>query len=229
MAGVAAPKASTLVAPSDPLHVTAGADRFVGRGGHKLDGALAEFSVDVAGRTALDAGASTGGFTDCLLQRGARSVVAVDVGYGQLHWDLRTDPRVTVIERTNLRYLDPAAVGAPFAIVVADLSFISLRVVAPVLAACGDDTSDWLVLVKPQFEVGPDRVPRGGVVIDAGDRADAVAGVVAAFAEYKLAPQGVTASSIKGASGNLEFMLWMRHESQALDPEEVRRRVEEEG
>ncbi len=160
------PKPSTLVAPDDPIGLTGEPDRFVGRGGHKLDHALHEFGLDVAGRRAIDVGASTGGFTDCLLQRGAASVVAVDVGYGQLDHRLRTDPRVAVVERTNVRDAGPAALGAPFDIVVADLSFISLHLVAEQLAALGGDATDWVLLVKPQFEVGKDLVGKGGVVRD---------------------------------------------------------------
>ncbi|MEN8113825.1 MAG: TlyA family RNA methyltransferase, partial [Actinomycetota bacterium] len=160
------PKPSTMVAPEDPVSIAGPPPRFVGRAGEKLDAALDEFAIDVAGRTAVDVGASTGGFTDCLLQRGATSVVAVDVGYGQIHSRLRDDVRVDVVERTNIRHADAAGLGAPFDVIVADLSFISLALVAPNLAGLGGDDSDWVLLVKPQFEVGKELVGKGGIVRD---------------------------------------------------------------
>ena len=152
------PKAATMVTETTPVRLTSPPPRFVGRGGLKLDAALDAFAVPVEGRTALDVGASTGGFTDCLLQRGAAAVIALDVGYGQLDWSLRTDDRVTVVERTNFRLVDPAAIGGPFDIVVADMSFISLRAVAPQLRSSCRPDGDVILLVKPQFEVGKGRV-----------------------------------------------------------------------
>ena len=146
--GVPAAKPATLVDDQASVRLRRPVRRFVGRGGLKLEEALNVFSIDVATRRALDVGASTGGFTDCLLQRGARSVVALDVGYGQLDWGLRNDERVDVIERTNFRHVDPASIGAPFDVVVADLSFISLRTVAPQLAAVGGERADYALLVK---------------------------------------------------------------------------------
>jgi 23S rRNA (cytidine1920-2'-O)/16S rRNA (cytidine1409-2'-O)-methyltransferase len=210
VAGVAAPKPSTLVSPADALTLAGEATGYVGRGGEKLEAALDRFSIEVSDRTAIDVGASTGGFTDCLLQRGARAVAALDVGYGQLHWRLRSDARVTVIERTNIRLADPGDLGAPFDLVVADLSFISLRTVASNLAALGDGGSDWVLLVKPQFEVGRTAVPKGGVVRDPEEWARAIRGVRDAFAGADIASGGVVRSPIAGAAGNVEFLMWGR-------------------
>jgi 23S rRNA (cytidine1920-2'-O)/16S rRNA (cytidine1409-2'-O)-methyltransferase len=190
--------------------------RFVSRGGDKLEAALEAFGLPIGGVRALDAGASTGGFTDCLLQHGAAGVVAVDVGYGQLHERLRGDPRVSVHERVNLRHLDPAAVGGPFDVVVADLSFISLRLVADVLIAATAPDGDLVVLVKPQFEAGRQEVARGhGVITDAAIHervCDAVAVAVAAAGATVL---GLTPSPVRGADGNQEFLLWARRDDDA--------------
>jgi 23S rRNA (cytidine1920-2'-O)/16S rRNA (cytidine1409-2'-O)-methyltransferase len=205
--GRAAGKPSTLVDPADPVELVGPARRFVSRGGEKLDAALDGFSIEVAGRRALDAGASTGGFTDCLLQRGAAHVIAVDVGYGQLAWSLRRDPRVTVLERTNVRDLLPDAL--PFApeIVVADLSFISLRLAVGALAGVASEGAQLVLLVKPQFEAGRDAVGPGGVVRDPEGWADAIRGVAEAAAGAGLPPLGVMASPVRGPAGNVEFLL----------------------
>ncbi|WP_431977573.1 TlyA family RNA methyltransferase [Micromonospora haikouensis] len=225
--GVPARKAAALVDPADPLLVT-GADptsEYVSRGGHKLAGALAAFTPDglrVAGRRCLDAGASTGGFTDVLLRAGAAEVVAVDVGYGQLAWALRTDDRVRVFERTNVRTLSPEAIGGEADLTVADLSFISLRLVLPALAACTRADGDLALMVKPQFEVGRERVGTGGVVRDPALRAEAVLDVSAAAALLGLGLAGVTASPLPGPSGNVEFFVWLRRGAPAADPERVR-------
>ena len=168
------------------------------------------FDVAVEGRRCLDAGASTGGFTDVLLRHGAREVVAVDVGYGQLVWSLRTDDRVTVLDRTNVRGLDAGAVGGPVDLVVADLSFISLRLVLDALLAVTTPDADLVPMVKPQFEVGRDRLGSGGVVRDPALRAAAVLGVVAAARERGLALLGATASPLPGPAGNVEYFLWLR-------------------
>ena len=184
---------------------------YASRGGFKLAGALAAFpTVTVAGRRCLDAGASTGGFTDVLLRAGAREVVAVDVGYGQLAWRLRTDERVRVVDRTNVRALEPHNIGGPADLTVADLSFISLRLVLPMLAACTETDGDLLPMVKPQFEVGRERLGSGGVVRDPKLRADAVLGVVATAAELGWRAAGVCASPLPGPSGNVEFFLWLQ-------------------
>ncbi len=207
--GVPEPKPATMVAPSDSLRIVEQA-RFVGRGGEKLEAGLDAFPVDVMGREALDVGASTGGFTDCLLQRGAASVVALDVGYGQLHWRLRSDPRVRVVDRTNIRHADAAALGAPFDIVVADLSFISLVTVAEALESVGGPDTDYLLLVKPQFEVGKDAVGRGGIVRDPALHAGAIEQVTDGLAAAGIGVRGGVASPIRGAKGNAEFIVWGR-------------------
>jgi 23S rRNA (cytidine1920-2'-O)/16S rRNA (cytidine1409-2'-O)-methyltransferase len=205
--GRRADKPSTLVDPADPVELVGPPRRFVSRGGDKLDAALERFRVDPAGRRCLDAGASTGGFTDCLLHRGAAHVVAVDVGYGQLAWSLRRDERVTVLERTNVRELTPAHLPYAPDLVVADLSFISLRLVVPALAAVAAPEADLVLLVKPQFEVGPEGVGRGGVVRDRTLWRQAIEGVAAACLGAALTPRAVMASPAPGPAGNVEFPL----------------------
>ena len=190
---------------------------YVSRGAHKLAGALTAFGgLTVAGKRCLDAGASTGGFTDVLLRAGAAEVVAVDVGYGQLAWSLRTDPRVTVLDRVNVRTLQPEQVAPPPGLVVADLSFISLTLVLPALVRCAAQDADYLLMVKPQFEVGKDLVG-GGVVRDPQLRAAAVAKIAAAAAEHGLGTAGITASPLPGPSGNVEYFLWLRRGAPPLD------------
>ena len=181
------------------------------RGGDKLDAALERFAVGVEGRRALDVGASTGGFTDCLLQRGAAHVTGVDVGYGQLHERLRADPRVRTVERTNIRNVSVGDVGGPFPLVVADLSFISLRTVLPVLVALTEQGGDLVLLVKPQFEAGRAEAARGrGVVSDPavwrrvlGEVRDAINGQSAAMMDAMVSP-------LQGADGNVEFLVHAR-------------------
>lgn len=204
--GAIDPKPSTMVSPDQPLHLVAPPEPFVSRAGRKLDGALAAIPVDVSGLRAIDVGASTGGFTDCLLQRGAASVVAVDVGYGQLHHRLRSDDRVTVVERTNIRHADPSRLGAPFDVVVADLAFISLASVAHQLGTLGADDASWVLLIKPQFEAGRHRIGKGGVVTDPEVHRDVLLTVVAAFAEEGLGCRWLGVSSITGSTGNVEFI-----------------------
>jgi 23S rRNA (cytidine1920-2'-O)/16S rRNA (cytidine1409-2'-O)-methyltransferase len=211
--GVVAQKPATGVDADTPLRVRPDDDdpNYVSRGGHKLAGALAAFSdIAVAGRRCLDAGASTGGFTDVLLRAGAREVVAVDVGYGQLAWALRTDARVVVRDRVNVRSLSSEDIGGRVELTVADLSFISLRLVLPALIACTTDTGDLVPMVKPQFEVGRERLGAGGVVRDPELRADAVVAVAAAAAELGWSSRGVARSPLPGPSGNVEFFLWLR-------------------
>ncbi len=220
--GVPATKAATAVSPGDPVLLSAGdgAD-YVSRGGRKLAGALDAFGTPgpvVAGRRALDAGASTGGFTDVLLRRGALQVVAVDVGYGQLAWSLRTDPRVVVLDRTNVRGLRPELVGGAVGLVVADLSFISVTLALPALLGCAAPDADVLLLVKPQFEVGRDRVGRGGVVRDPVLRAAAVTAVATSAARLGMGVAGVTASPVKGPAGNAEYFLWLRADAPPAEP-----------
>ena len=180
------------------------------RGAHKLVGALEKFPVAVDGRRCLDAGASTGGFTDVLLSRGAREVVAADVGRGLLVWRLQTDDRVVVLDKTNVRALTPEQTGGPVDLVVADMSFISLRLVLPALLSCATEDADLLPMVKPQFEVGKERLGSGGVVRDPALRAEAVLDVLKAAGELGLRPHGVVASPLPGPSGNVEYFAWLR-------------------
>jgi len=229
VAGQTASKPATQVDRDTPVTVADDSARpgYVSRGGHKLAGALAAFAgLEVAGKRCLDAGASTGGFTDVLLRAGAVHVVAVDVGYGQLAWSLRTDPRVTVLDRVNVRSLEPAQVAPPPEVVVADLSFISLTLVLPALVACAAPDADYALMVKPQFEVGKGRVGAGGVVRDPADRADAVRAVCDAAAGLGLGVRGVTASSLPGPAGNVEYFVWLRRGAAPLDPGELQRAIE---
>jgi 23S rRNA (cytidine1920-2'-O)/16S rRNA (cytidine1409-2'-O)-methyltransferase len=185
--------------------------RFVSRGGEKLDAALDRFAIDPVGVRALDAGASTGGFTDCLLQRGAALVVALDVGHGQLHERLRADPRVEVHERRNVRDLAPGDLGEPFPLVVADLSFISLRAVLPHLLDQAAPGADLVLLVKPQFEAGRDEASRGrGVIRDPEVWRRVLEEVVVALGGYGAAIMGAMPSPITGADGNVEFLVHAR-------------------
>jgi 23S rRNA (cytidine1920-2'-O)/16S rRNA (cytidine1409-2'-O)-methyltransferase len=183
--------------------------RFASRGGIKLANALDATGLDPAGRRALDAGASTGGFTDCLLQRGAAHVVAVDVGYGELDWALRTDERVTVLERTNARALTPDRLPFRPDLLVADLSFISLAKVLPALLGCAAERFDALLLVKPQFEVGRDRVGKGGVVRSAADRRAALVAVAGSARGLGAAVLGFASSGLPGPKGNRETFAWL--------------------
>ncbi|GBE68328.1 TlyA family rRNA (cytidine-2'-O)-methyltransferase [Mycobacterium sp. MFM001] len=209
--GMPAVKPATAVAVTATLRVADDAERsWVSRGAHKLIGALDTFGISVEGRRCLDAGASTGGFTEVLLDRGAREVIAADVGYGQLAWSLRSDPRVVVVERTNARDLSPAAIGGPVDAIVADLSFISLTTVLPALATCASPDADIVPMVKPQFEVGKGQVGAGGVVRDPALRADAVLSVAHNAEKLGWRTVGVTASPLPGPSGNVEYFLWLR-------------------
>jgi len=213
--GLPAVKAGTAVAVTAALTVAADGERsWVSRGAHKLIGALDAFGIPVEGRRCLDAGASTGGFTEVLLDRGAAEVVAADVGYGQLAWSLRNDPRVIVVERTNARELAPAAIGGQVDLVVADLSFISLTTVLPALAGCAWPSADIVPMVKPQFEVGKGLVGAGGVVHDPQLRADSVLAVARAAGELGWHTVGVTASPLPGPSGNVEYFLWLRAQAE---------------
>ncbi len=209
--GMRAVKPATAVAITAALTVEAGDEKsWVSRGAHKLIGALDAFELEVSGRRCLDAGASTGGFTEVLLDRGAAEVVAVDVGYGQLAWPLRSDARVQTIERTNVRDLTPEAIGGPVDLVVADLSFISLATVLPALTACAQPHADIVPMVKPQFEVGKAQVGARGVVSDPELRSGAVLSVAGRAATLGWHTVGVTASPLPGPSGNVEYFLWLR-------------------
>ncbi len=227
--GRAATKPATGVDAGTPVVVRTDPDEpsWVSRGAHKLLGALEAFPVSVEGRRALDAGASTGGFTEVLLSRGAAEVVAVDVGYGELAWSLRIDERVRVHERTNVRSLTPEAIGGSADLVVADLSFISLRLVLPALTACARADADLLPMVKPQFEVGRERLGAGGVVRDHGARAAAVLDVARSAATLGWGTAGVVASPLPGPAGNVEFFLWLRRDAGPPAEDDVRRAVEQ--
>ena len=210
VAGGVEAKASSLVAPDDAVTVEGEARPYVSRGGVKLAAALDAFDVDPGGRQALDAGASTGGFTDVLLQRGASHVTAVDVGYGQLAWSLRNDPRVTVLERFNVRDLRPEHLAAPPDLVVADLSFISLAKALPALVGVAADGADLVLLVKPQFEAGRADVGSGGVVRDPAVWARVIREVAEAARAVGAGPLGVIPSPVRGPAGNVEFLLHAR-------------------
>jgi 23S rRNA (cytidine1920-2'-O)/16S rRNA (cytidine1409-2'-O)-methyltransferase len=231
--GATATKSATQVETSAALVVADSADDpdYVSRGGHKLAGALAAFQprgLAVEGRRALDAGASTGGFTDVLLRAGAAQVVAVDVGYGQLAWSLQSDPRVVVKDRTNVRELTLDHIdGEPVDLVVGDLSFIPLGLVLPALVRCARPDADLVLMVKPQFEVGRDRLGSGGVVRSPQLRAETVRDVAGQAAGLGLGVLGVTASPLPGPSGNVEYFLWLRAGAPALDPADVERAVAE--
>lgn len=241
--GVVATTAARHVASHEQLLVSRPASRFVSRGGEKLAAALASFDVDVAGRTALDAGASTGGFTDCLLQHGARRVLALDVGRGQLHERLRSDARVCLLEGTNVRLLDPEILAARVAdacpawemagpaladLCTADLSFISLRGVAAPLLACTRQGGDLVVLVKPQFEAGRVAASRGrGVIRNPAIWCEVLRSVIATWQALGAGMMGVVASPLLGPAGNREFFVHLRRAAPALAPPIVDRKVQE--
>ena len=200
-----------MVAPDEPIVLLGDPPRFVSRGGEKLDAALDQFAVAVTGRRALDAGSSTGGFTDCLLQRGCPSVIAVDVGRGQLHPRIREDPRVTVRERTDIRSVDLEGLGGPVDLLVDDLSFISLHTVLDALLALVRPGGDLVLLVKPQFEVGRVEASRGkGVIRDPEVQEAALAGVRGALVERGAVIMGEMTSPLKGGAGNVEFLVHVR-------------------
>ncbi len=220
--GMAAHKSATAVEIDAPIVLAEDIDDpgWASRGAHKLLGALETFEpqgLSVVGRRCLDAGASTGGFTDVLLRRGASEVVAVDVGYGQLVWKLQTDERVRIRDRTNVRSLSPEAIGGPVELVVADLSFISLKLVLPALRACAKGGADLLPMIKPQFEVGKQRLGSGGVVRDEELRVEAVLEVVRFAADQGLGLCAVVASALPGPAGNVEYFAWLRGGEQCSD------------
>jgi 23S rRNA (cytidine1920-2'-O)/16S rRNA (cytidine1409-2'-O)-methyltransferase len=206
-----APKAASLVSPDTPIELASDEKRWVSRGALKLLAALQAFPVDPEGKDALDVGASTGGFSEVLLAGGARSVTAVDVGRAQLHESLVSDPRVDSLERTNFRLIDPGSLEkSPFAIVVADLSFISLCAVATNLAAVSSDKGDLILLVKPQFEAGKGEVGGGGVVRRQETRDRVVDKVCDCLEKAGLGARGIIRSPIEGRDGNVEYLLWLR-------------------
>jgi len=220
--GMAATKPATAVTGDVSIRVADDADdgNWASRGAHKLLGALEAFEpqgLSIKGRRVIDAGASTGGFTDVCLRREAAEVIAVDVGYGQLIWRLRDDDRVRVLDRTNVRTLTPEAIGGPADVMVGDLSFISLRLVLPALAECLVDGADLLPMVKPQFEVGKERLGSGGVVRSPELRAEVVGDVARAARDLGLSVRGVVASPLPGPSGNVEYFLWLVKDGGAGD------------
>jgi len=218
--GIPASKPATMVDAQTSIKLQGKRDDFVSRGGHKLAGALDAFSgVAVDGKRCLDAGASTGGFTDVLLRRGAEKVVAVDVGYGQLAWELRQDPRVVIHDRTNIRHLTGEIIGDPIDLVVADLSFISLTLVLPALAAVSKPEADFVVMVKPQFEVGREKLGAGGVVRDPALRKAAVIEVADSAYDVGLGTLGIAASPLPGPAGNVEYFLWLRRGAAEINHE----------
>ncbi|MEI7697224.1 MAG: TlyA family RNA methyltransferase [Actinomycetes bacterium] len=226
--GIPATKPATMVDAETSIKLAGKRDDFVSRGGHKLAGALDAFvGVVVEGRRCLDAGASTGGFTDVLLRRNAAHVVAVDVGYGQLAWPLRQDERVSILDRTNIRHLTGDAVGDPIDLVVADLSFISLTLVLPALAAVSKPEADFVVMVKPQFEVGREKLGAGGVVRDPALRKAAVIDVADSAYDVGLGTMAIVASPLPGPAGNVEYFLWLRRGAPAIDHLALDRAIEE--
>jgi 23S rRNA (cytidine1920-2'-O)/16S rRNA (cytidine1409-2'-O)-methyltransferase len=206
------------VSDAEPVVVLAGGPEYVSRGGHKLAAALNAFGIDVRGRDAIDVGASTGGFTDCLLQRGATRVLAIDVGTNQLAWSLRQDPRVTVRERTDVRVAEPP--DAPADLCVVDVSFISLRTIATGLLALAP-AAEFVLLIKPQFEAGRDRLPRGGVVRDPAVHRAVLREVVRALDDRGLGVDAVVPSPLRGADGNVEFLAHARAGSVTVTESEL--------
>lgn len=217
-------KPGTAVDPEKPLEVRGAQLAYVSRGGLKLEKALEVFPVDPAGKTCIDCGASTGGFTDLLLQRGAAKVYAVDVGYGQLAWKLRSDARVVNMERTNLRYVTREQIPEMLDLGVCDVSFISIRLILPAVCALLKDGADMLCLIKPQFEAGREKVGKKGVVRDAAVHREVLDGYMAHFPEAGFTPMGLDFSPIRGPEGNIEFLVWLKKgtfESSLIDPAAV--------
>jgi len=208
-------KAASLVGADAAVRVVETSPGWASRAGNKLDGAIREFGIEVEGSRVLDVGASTGGFTDVALHHGATAVTAIDVGYGQMLWRLSQDPRVTVIDRTNFRTVDIDSLDPPYDLVVVDVSFISVRLLATNLAAVGRAGTVYVVLVKPQFEVGRSRVGTGGIVRDRSAHRDAITDVATALSGEGIGPLDVAVSPITGSKGNVEFLL---HATQGAEP-----------
>ena len=222
VAGIPASKPATQVDAETSIVLAGERDDYVSRGGHKLAGALDTFSeISIDGKICLDAGASTGGFTDVLLKRGASKVIAVDVGYGQLAWELRQDPRVEIHDRTNVRTISPEIIAEPVDIVVADLSFISLTLVIPGLVSVSKPSADFVIMVKPQFEVGREKLGAGGVVRDPALRKSAVSDVANSAYDMGLGTLGVVASPLPGPSGNVEYFLWLRRGAPVISDQDL--------
>jgi len=217
VSGIPATKVATQVDAQTSITLKDEGEKFVSRGGFKLSGALDHFSsIDISNKVVLDAGASTGGFTDVLLRRGAKKVFAVDVGYGQLAWDLQTNPKVKVLDRVNVRNISPQIIEESVDLVVADLSFISLKLVLPSLISVAKDEADYLLMVKPQFEVGKENLGAGGVVRENSLRKSAVLDVANVAFSLSLGCLGVVASQLPGPSGNVEYFLWLKQNAPAI-------------
>jgi len=217
VSGIPATKVATQVDAQTSITLKDEGEKFVSRGGFKLNGALEHFSsIDISNKVVLDAGASTGGFTDVLLRRGAKKVFAVDVGYGQLAWDLQTNPKVKVLDRVNVRNISPQIIEESVDLVVADLSFISLKLVLPSLISVAKDEADYLLMVKPQFEVGKENLGAGGVVRENTLRKSAVLDVANVAFSLSLGCLGVVASQLPGPSGNVEYFLWLKQNAPGI-------------
>ena len=215
--GITVIKAASVVDAQASIKLADEHDEYVSRGGHKLAGALEYFNkLNLSNKVALDAGASTGGFTDVLLKKGVKQVIAVDVGYGQLAWQLQGDERVSILDRVNVRHLTAQQVGQLVDLVVADLSFISLKLVLPALFCVAKDEADFLIMVKPQFEVGKERLGAGGVVRDPQLRKEAVILIAQSAFDLGYGCKGVVASSLPGPAGNVEYFLWLQKGAPAL-------------
>ena len=227
VSGIKVHKVASQVDENTPISLVGDISEYVSRGAHKLLGALDAFKeLKVDGKVCLDAGASTGGFTEVLLERGARQVLAVDVGYGQIAWKLRQDERVKIFDRTNIRTIDTNLFGGKVDLIVADLSFISLKTVLPSLQQVASENCDYLLMVKPQFEVGRERIGAGGVVRDPEQRKAAILEVAARAFELGLGARGVVASPLPGPSGNVEYFLWLHHGGAPLTLEAVTKAIE---
>lgn len=227
VASVIATKAASQVDENVSIKISDRADDYVSRGAHKLIGALDSFNIDVNGLDALDAGASTGGFSDVLLRRGIAHIHCVDVGYGQLAWKISQDERVTVLDRTNIRHLTPEKLGTAVDLIVADLSFISLETVLPALASVLKPNGQALLMVKPQFEVGKDLLGSGGVVDSPALRSDSVFKIAVSAYSHGLGMNGVVASPLPGPSGNVEYFLWLSQDGNEPDRAAIDKAVQE--
>lgn len=208
------------VSPDAAITVRSKSKKYVSRGGLKLERAMTSFSIDVKGKVAMDIGASTGGFTDCMLQNGARKVYSVDVGYGQLAWKLRNDPRVVNMERTNFRFVTPEMVGEPIGFASIDVSFISLRAILPVLERLLEEGAEVCALIKPQFEAAREDVMEGGVVRDRAVHCLVIGDVLAFALQHGYAVRGLTYSPIRGPEGNIEYLAWLEKSAAAERTEE---------
>lgn len=217
VAGIPATKAATQVDAETSITVKAQGDNYASRGGFKLNGAFNYFAgIKVEEKIALDAGASTGGFTDVLLRRGAKLIYAVDVGYGQMAWELQSNPKVKVLDRVNIRNISSKLIDQPVELIVADLSFISLKLVLPALKSVAKADADYLLMVKPQFEVGKENLGTGGVVRENSLRKSAILDVAKEAFTIGLGCLGVVASELPGPSGNVEYFLWLKENAPAI-------------